>query len=190
LCLTDRQAPTILEEAVKRLGELPEGYSSEINPWLSAWVETVTANLGRGVALFIDYGYPRAEYYLRERSAGTLIANYRHRAHDDVLRLPGLQDLTAFVDFTALAEAGRAAGLELRGYTSQAMFLIACGLETVVAKRLSGDPASDMAVNNEVRQLTLPGLMGEKFQVLALGRDWPESVSLRGFSFRDLSHRL
>ncbi len=190
LRFTERRAPPELEAAVGALGPLPDGYRSEISPYLAPWLESVTSKLERGVALFIDYGYPRGEYYLPERRDGTLIAHYRHRAHADVLRLPGLQDITAFVDFTALAEAGRASGLELLGYTTQALFLTACGVGDVVAARLSGDPASDMRINNEVRQLMLPGLMGEKFQVMALGRNWSASVPLRGFSFRDLRERL
>ena len=190
LKFTDRAAKPELEAAVRKLGPLPDGYRSEVNLHLAAWLESVTSTLQQGVALFVDYGYPRSEYYLAERSEGTLLANYRHRAHGDLLRHPGLQDLTAFVDFTALAEAGRAAGLELHGYTSQALFLMACGLDEVVQARLSGDAERDMAVNNEVRQLILPGLMGEKFQVMALGRNWPETAPLRGFSFRDLRDRL
>lgn len=186
----DRGAPPVLEQAVRALGPLPEGYRSEINLTLPAWLESLTSTLEHGVALFVDYGYPRREYYLPERRDGTLIAHYRHRAHNDVLRLPGLQDLTAFVDFTALAEAGQKAGLNLLGYTSQALFLMSCGLDEVVAARRSGDTARDMRLNNEIRQLTLPGLMGEKFQVMALGRNWPGSAPLRGFSFRDLRERL
>lgn len=190
LCLLDGPALPDLEAAVRKLGSLPDGYCSEINVRLAPWLQAVTESLERGVALLIDYGYPRAEFYLPERSDGTLIAHYRHRAHPDVLRWPGLQDITAFVDFTALAEAGRAANLELLGYTSQALFLMSCSLDAVVQERLSGDTEKDMAVNNEVRQLVMPGLMGEKFQVMALGRGWPESSPLRGFSFRDLRARL
>ncbi len=190
LALTDRPAPNVLEAAVRALGPLPDGYCSEIQPHLSPWLKSVTAGLEQGVVLLIDYGYPRHEYYSPERRSGTLIAHYRHRAHDDVLRYPGLQDLTAFVDFTALAEAGRVAGLDLLGYTSQALFLLSCGLDEVVQARLSGDPSADMAVTNEVRQLMLPGMMGERFQVMALGRGWPKDIPLRGFSFRDLQDRL
>jgi SAM-dependent MidA family methyltransferase len=190
LRLCDRPAPPALEAAVRALGPLPDGYRSEINLQLAPWVESLVAGLERGVALFIDYGYPRREFYLDERSDGTLIANYRHRAHQDVLRYPGLQDLTAFVDFSALASAGKGAGLDQLGYTSQAMFLMGCGLEQVVGKRHGEDVAANMDVNNEVRQLVLPGLMGEKFQVVALGRDWPDSAPLLGFSIRDLRGRL
>lgn len=190
LKMDHREAPFELEAVVKKLGELPNRYCSEINPQLPAWLSAVTTGLEEGVALFVDYGYPRHEYYLPERRDGTLIAHYRHRAHDNVLRYPGLQDLTAFVDFSALAAAGKSAGLDLLGYTSQALFLMANGLDEVVQARLVGDPGEDMALNSEVRQLVLPGLMGEKFQVMAFGRGWPKGKPLRGFSFRDLQARL
>lgn len=190
LKLTERAAPDDLEATVRALGDLPAGYRSEVCLLLQPWLKTVTESLETGVALFIDYGYPRAEYYLPERRDGTLIAHYQHRAHGQLLRYPGLQDLTAFVDFTAVAEAGQSAGLDLLGYTNQALFLMSCGMDEVVHERLSGDPEQDMKVNNQVRHLMLPGMMGEKFQVMALGRGWPGGEGLRGFSFRDLSARL
>jgi len=190
LKLSQREALADLEEAVQGLGPLPNGYCSEISLQLPAWLETITAGLENGIALFVDYGYPQNEFYLPERRDGTLIAHYRHRAHDRVLRYPGLQDLTAFVNFSALSEAGGDAGLELMGYTSQALFLMGSGLDEVVQDRLSGDAGEDMAVSNQVRQLVLPDLMGEKFQVMAFGRGWPENKPLRGFSFRDLRNRL
>lgn len=190
LTLDQRTAPVELQEAVSGLGELPNNYCSEINLLMPAWLDAITSGLEKGVAIFVDYGYPRNEFYLPERSDGTLIAHYRHRAHDNVLRYPGLQDLTAFVDFSAVARAGRAANLDLLGYTSQALFLMGSGLDEVVHNRLSGDTGQDMDVNNEVRHLMLPELMGEKFQVMAFGRDWPKEKTLRGFSFRDLQNRL
>jgi SAM-dependent MidA family methyltransferase len=168
--------------------ELPEGYCSELNPHLDAWLLGVAGSLQRGCAIFVDYGYPRREYYLPERSRGTLICHYRQRAHADPFWWPGLQDISAWVDFTALAEAGLAAGLECAGYTSQAMFLIGCGLAEWL-ENLAERPAGErLRLANEIRQLTLPGAMGEKFQVMALARglDGP----LRGFSQLDLSHRL
>lgn len=190
LKLSERSAPEELDAAVQALGPLPDGYCSEVCLLLPPWLKAVTESLDAGVALFIDYGYPRAEYYRPERRDGTLIAHYQHRAHNNLLRYPGLQDLTAFVDFTAVAEAGQQAGLELLGYTSQALFLMSCGLDEVVHERLSGDTEQDMKINNQVRHLMLPGMMGEKFQVMALGRGWPGKEGLRGFSFRDLSGRL
>jgi SAM-dependent MidA family methyltransferase len=187
----DVEAPfaDILEKTLGSLpGELPEGYCSELNPHLDAWLQAVAGSLQRGCAIFVDYGYPRREYYLPERSRGTLICHYRHRAHADPFWWPGLQDISAFVDFTALAEAGLAAGFECAGYTNQAMFLVGCGLSDWL-EDLAARPAEErLRLANEIRQLTLPGAMGEKFQVMALARDIDRP--LRGFSQLDLSHRL
>lgn len=167
---------------------LPVGYRSEINLYLPEWLEAVTASLTRGVALFIDYGYPRREYYLPGRSDGTLICHYRHRAHGDPFKWPGLTDLSASVDFTALAEAASQCGLDVSGYTTQTMFLLGCGLEDIIAGHQSLPDAQLLSKNNEVRRLTLPGEMGERFQVMALGRDL--DTELRGFSLSDLRRRL
>jgi SAM-dependent MidA family methyltransferase len=187
-----RPAPVTLRHSVEQLqldqGLLEMPYRSEILPDLGGWLAAVSARLTRGIALFIDYGYPRREYYLPERSQGTLICNYRHRAHDDVFFWPGLQDITAFVDFTALAEAGEACGLELAGYTSQAMFLLACGLDQILTERLPLAADHGLSLQAETRQLTLPGLMGERFQVMALQRNL--ELELRGFALGDLSYRL
>ncbi|HKX56137.1 MAG TPA: SAM-dependent methyltransferase, partial [Xanthomonadales bacterium] len=182
-------APPLLRKAVEAL-QLDPGlpYQSEILPGLPDWLAAITGTLQRGVALFIDYGYPRQEYYLPERNAGTLICNYRHRAHEDVFFWPGLQDITAFVDFTALAEAGEACGLELAGYTSQTLFLLGCGLEQLLSDQLQSTTDHGLGLNAEARQLTLPGMMGERFQVMALSRDF--DLPLRGFELGDLSYRL
>jgi len=104
---------------------------------------------------------------------------------------PGLQDITAWVDFTALAEAAEACGLEVAGYASQAMFLLGCGLDRVVSARLAECTDGGMALTAEARQLTLPGMMGERFQVMGLARDLPcEESPLAGFSLQDLRYRL
>jgi SAM-dependent MidA family methyltransferase len=185
-----RDAGDALKSAVERLclENMDPGYESEILPGLPAWVDAVSRQMKRGVALFIDYGYPRREYYLPERNQGTLMCNYRHRAHPDVFFWPGLQDITAFVDFTALAEAGQACGLELSGYTSQAMFLLACGLDEILQEAVPSATDGGLALNAEAKQLTLPGMMGERFQVMALSRGL--DLDLRGFALRDLSYRL
>ena len=169
-----------------------DGYQSEINTALPAWLDSVTASLHKGAALFIDYGYPRQEYYLPQRRNGTLICHYRHRAHDDPFVWPGLTDISASVDFTALAEAADSCGFEVSGYTSQAMFLLGCGLEDVIMSLQSLSEKDRVVKNIEVRKLTLPAEMGERFQVMALCRDLSEelSESLRGFSLRDLRYRL
>ena len=188
-----RPAPAGLEAAVRHVEndtgrDFAEGYRSEIRPRLAAWLETLTASLSRGLALFIDYGYPRSEYYLPERRAGTLMCHYRHRAHDDPFFLPGLQDITAWVDFTALAEAADECGLSVEGYTSQAMFLLGCGLDRVLSQRSAEAGDGGLALNAEARQLTLPGMMGERFQVMGLGRGLQREPA--AFSLRDLRYRL
>jgi SAM-dependent MidA family methyltransferase len=172
--------------------DLPEpllaGYTSELCTTLPAWLDAVTASLTRGAALFIDYGYPRPLYYHPERREGTLVCHYRHRAHFDPLLWPGLQDISAFVDFTALAEAADAAGLEVAGYTPQNRFLIEAGLEPLAAGLADLPPRERQALGHELRELTLPGAMGEKFQVMALTRgvDGP----LPGFGPEDWRGRL
>ncbi len=148
---------------------LPIGYRSEICLNLAPWLATVTAPLERGLALMIDYGYPRREYYLPERMDGTLVCHYRHRAHFDPLLWPGLCDISSFVDFTALAAAGSATGLELLGYTSQAEFLLTLELGQDLAEIEPTSRRLERA--NEVRRLVMPGELGEKFKVIGFGRD-------------------
>lgn len=188
-----RPAPAPLEAGVRHLEadigrEFADGYRSEIQLHLPAWLDAVAGQLERGLALFIDYGYPRREYYRAERRDGTLMCHYRHRAHDDIFFWPGLQDLTAWVDFTALAEAADACGLEVDGYTSQAMFLAGCGLDVALNEKMAASPDGGAALAAEARQLTLPGQMGERFQVMGLGRGLAREP--RGFSLLDLRYRL
>lgn len=188
-----RPAPTRLERAVRALHlDVPEPYASEILPDLAAWLRTVTDTMVAGLALFVDYGYPRSEYYLPQRRDGTLMCHYRHRAHDDPFFWPGLQDLTAWVDFTALAEAGADCGLDLAGYTTQAMFLLGCGLDRILAAESDAGGSAPVELTTEARQLTLPGMMGERFQVMGLARGLDDLLDgpLSGFSLRDLGYRL
>ena len=170
------------------VGPLADGYESEINlrarPWLHALGERVAA----GVLLLIDYGYPRHEYYHPQRSNGTLMCHYRHRAHPDPYRWVGLQDITAHVDFTAAAEAGEATGLAVAGYTTQAHFLIGCGMDGILAESNPQDAATHMALMQGAKRLMLPSEMGERFKVLALARG--EERPLIGFATRDLGDRL
>ncbi len=189
--------PTPIEERVQAIIsglERPpgHGYCSEINTRLSPWLEAITASMNKGVALFIDYGYPRTEYYRPDRRDGTLICHYRHRAHDDPFHWPGLTDISAFVDFTALAEAADYCDLEVSGYTSQAMFLMACGLDKMISNFQSLPQKQQILMHNQVRRLTSPTEMGERFQVMALGRGLSEEsgLALRGFSLADLRYRL
>ncbi|RME34416.1 MAG: class I SAM-dependent methyltransferase [Gammaproteobacteria bacterium] len=178
-----------LEAAWSRLGlELPVGYRSEIALDLPRWLEQQTRALRRGAALFIDYGYPRTEYYHPQRREGTLICHYRQRGFDQPLALPGLIDLSAFVDFTALAEAADACGLEVSGFASQAHFLIDCGLEEVTAG-LMELPDRERALRlAELHRLTHPGEMGERFKVMALSRNLAGAVP--GFDRFDRRHAL
>jgi SAM-dependent MidA family methyltransferase len=148
---------------------LPRPYRGELLPQLPAWFEAVASALEQGLAVFVDYGYPRRELYHPERRDGTLVCHYRHRAHDDPLRLVGLQDITAFVDFTALAEAGHGAGFDVLCYASQAAFLLASGLPALVDAHV-GDERMRLALVHEAKRLTLPGDMGERFKVLVFGR--------------------
>lgn len=161
---------TALQAVLNDLPEpLPKGFQSEICPDLGEWLATVTAPLERGLALFIDFGYPRCEYYLPARIGGTLVCHYRHRAHFDPFVWPGLTDITAFVDFTATAEAAEAAGLEVAGFTSQAMFLLALDVAAIITAE--EDPRRRFRLAGEFKQLVLPGEMGEKFKVMALTRN-------------------
>ncbi len=165
------------------------GYRSEINLRLAPWTQALGTMLNAGLLLLIDYGYPRAEFYLDERDQGTLMCHSRHRAHSDPYRDLGLQDITAHVDFSALAEAGRAAGLQLAGYTTQANFLIGCGIDALIAEAGTDDPQALLDLTAGAKQLLLPSQMGERFQVLGLSKGL-DAHALSGFSVRDLSARL
>ncbi|HEX4299650.1 MAG TPA: SAM-dependent methyltransferase [Gammaproteobacteria bacterium] len=159
---------------------LKPGYVSEFNLGLMPLVSSLAATLKQGALLLLDYGYPRAAYYHHERSMGTLMCHYRQRAHDDPFLYPGLQDITAHVDFTAVAEAGTSSGLDLAGYTTQAHFLMALGV--------AGLAGADMRAAQQVKLLTLPEEMGERFK--AIGFSKGIETALSGFTLRDLSRQL
>jgi len=167
---------------------LPPGYTSEINLRAEAWVRSMADVLQAGVLLLIDYGFPRAEFYHPQRTDGTLMCHYRHRAHDNPLILIGLQDITAHVDFTAIAAAGIGAGLRLLGYTSQAAFLIGCGLEQLAAESDPDNVRRHLELTQQIKKLTLPHEMGELYKVIALGRGVEEP--LPGFTVQDRRGRL
>lgn len=175
-----------IESALGR--RLPVGYESEYSEQIPAWLRTVAERLAVGGLLLIDYGYPRPEFYHPERDRGTLVCHFRHRAHFDPLILPGIQDISASVDFTAVAEAGIAAGLDLAGYTNQAWFLLSSGLEQVLQETGLPDSADYLEAAAQAKQLTLPGEMGERFQVLALTRGIRQP--LLGFCLHDRRDRL
>ncbi len=165
-----------------------DGYRSELLPQLPYWIQAVAGGMQRGAMLFVDYGYPRHEYYQEERDDGTVRAFYRHHVHNDVYRWPGLQDITASVDFTALAEAGVGAGFELAGYCTQSSFLLGNGLDQLLSLAESrADEVGKLRLRDQVKKLTLPTEMGERFQVMGFQRD----VSMdAAFLLGDLTWRL
>jgi SAM-dependent MidA family methyltransferase len=146
----------------------------------------VTRGLAQGVALFIDYGLPRREYYHPQRSAGTLRTHYRQHAHDDPFAHPGMEDLTAWVDFTRVAEAADAAALDVLGYATQAALLLGLGIESEILA--APDESTRLRRASEARQLLLPTGMGETFKAMALGRGWDAPLS--GFAHQDLRRAL
>lgn len=166
--------------------DLPDGYHTEVNPAAEKWLGSLAEVIEEGLVLLIDYGYGRAEYYHPQRREGTFLCYFRHTAADDPLRYPGLQDMTAHVDFTALAEAAHSAGMEVAGFTTQAKFLINCGILEQLAEISEG--AGYVELLAPVKQLLLPGGMGEVFKVMALTRDY--SAPLRGLATGDLRHTL
>ncbi len=180
-----RPAPAALADEARALG-FTDGYDSEINVAARAWVAEWARRIGRGALLLIDYGFPQAEYYHPDRRSGTLMCHYRHHAHTDALWMPGLNDITAHVDFTAIAQAAFDAGMSLAGYTSQANFLLNCG----VLERLDrdADALSRAKQNAALNQLTSPAEMGELFKVICLTRDI--EAPLTGFMRGDRSHTL
>ena len=190
----DRPADALLAAAVRHVErqlEAPfvDGYRSELLPQLPYWVQAVIGRLQSGALLFVDYGYARGEYYQPQRSDGTLRAFRRHQPVADVYAHPGLQDLTASVDFTALAEAGTHAGFDFAGYCAQASFLIGNGLEQnlAAAEAKAHDEAARYKLRQEAKRLTLPGEMGERFQVMGFARDVEFA---HAFIAGDLSWRL
>jgi len=163
-------------------------YWSEINPAAEALIEHLGRRLAAGALLIIDYGFPRREYYHPERNEGTLMGHYRHRAHGDPFLWPGLSDLTAHIDFTAIAEAGERAGLTVAGFTTQASFLLACGVLDRLREVAPPESLAYLREASTVQMLTSATEMGELFKVLALARG--EGIEWRGFSLTDHSHRL
>jgi SAM-dependent MidA family methyltransferase len=170
------------------LGACHDGYTSEWNPRLAQWIDAVAAVLDSGLLLFMDYGHPRREFYHTQRVDGTLRCHYQHRAHADPFLWPGMQDITAAVDFTAVADAASHSGLELRGFTTQAHFLIGCGLEQMAAGLNGADIRRRATLSRQVQVLTLPAEMGEIIKAMALTRDL--ALPLIGFSGPDHRRRL
>lgn len=190
----ERTAPP--DEALARacealLAELDQplvpGYTSEMCLRLEPWLASVGDCLERGLILLFDYGLPRSHYYHPQRVSGTLRCHFKQRAHDDLYINVGVQDITAWVDFTRVAEAAVASGLEVTGFSTQAAFLLATGIERLAVSR-SGDIVEQTRLAGEARRLLMPGEMGEAFKAMALTRDY--DAALTGFTLQDLRHSL
>lgn len=182
-----------IEEALAEIQQRSEikfsdNYCSEYNPAIKAWLALLENKINSLVMLLIDYGYNEKEYYLPVREAGTQMCYYQHRAHNDFLWWPGLQDITAFVNFTDVAYSAVALEMDVRGYTTQAAFLLACGLSDLHADEVADDVKQQVKLSQQIKTLTLPSEMGERFKVMAITKNYEEP--LLGFSMLDLRNRL
>jgi len=190
----DQKSMNVVQDILDTLKEtLPTPYTTEINFYIKPWLNSLNDILDKGLILISDYGYPRQEFFHPQRHAGTLICHYRHHAHDDPFLYPGLQDITASVDFTAVAEAAVDIGLHVSGFTTQAHFLIACGLDEFVSEYEADDVAKRAEITHQVSKLTMPGEMGEKFKFIGLTKKFETRAldfQLQGFSFIDQRIRL
>ena len=170
--IAQTEAVAVMRHIESRLGELPRDYHSEVNLNYRPWLKALAESCRRAVVLIIDYGYEQAQYYHPARLRGTLTCHLRHRVHGDPFVYPGLQDITAFVDFDACADAAEASGFRIAGLIGQGQFLLANGLLDE-AQRRAGDsePMAQLAISQQVGTLSLPHEMGEKFKVLALQKN-------------------
>lgn len=186
----ERPATGALLAAARQIGEqcqLPPGFESEISLAVSSWAAEWGHRLDRGALLLIDYGFPRREFYHQQRGRGTLMCHYRHHAHPDPFYLPGLQDVTVHVDFTAVIAGAHGAGLDLLGYASQGQFLLNCGILDLLADLPNGTPEYIRAAG-AVNTLLMPHEMGELFKVIAIGRGIDDALC--GFASGDQGWRL
>jgi SAM-dependent MidA family methyltransferase len=170
---------------VREIG-LADGYRAEVCWRIEPWIASVAACLQQGVVLLIDYGLPRTQYYHPQRHDGTLRCHFKHRAHANPFILVGVQDISSWVDFTRVAEAGLAAGLTLYGFTTQAGFLIGAGIEELLGA--AADEITRVRRTGEAWRLLLPVEMGEAFKVMALGRALQKPLG--GFTLPDLTSSL
>ena len=178
---------SVVDELLRQLpAPLPDGYTSEFCPDVDPWLASLGECLEQGAMLLFDYGLPRAHYYHPQRHDGTLRCHFRQRAHDNPFINISLQDITAWVDFTRVAEAAVAAGLEVSGFATQAAFLLGTGIETLLAAE--ADPVRHARLAGEARRLLLPAEMGESFKVIALGKGVESQLS--GFLHQDLRDSL
>ncbi len=186
---TDEKFKIDTKELFDALGKpLSTPYITEINCNIKPWLNSLNDILDEGLILISDYGYPRQDYFHPQRQAGTLICHYRHHVHDDPFLYPGLQDITASVDFTTVAETAADAGLYVSGFTTQAHFLIACGLDKLASEYKSSDVVERSKMTQQVSKLTMPGEMGEKFKFIGLTKKI--DIQLCGFGFIDQRSRL
>lgn len=167
---------------------LPIGYVSEVSLAVPDWIVSLGRSLQQGIAFLFDYGVTRREYYARERSAGWLRCHFRHHVHDNPLILAGIQDLTAWVDFNTVAESAVAAGLDVAGYSAQAQFLLGGGLEAELEDFASLPVSRQLQLSGQIKTLTLPTEMGERFKCMALRRGNIGTPS--AFSLADRTHTL
>jgi len=187
LAWSERPATGQLLDAARSI-EVPLPYVSEIGLAARAWLRTLCERLEQGLILVIDYGFPRGEYYHAQRSSGTLMCHYRHQAHADPFLRPGEEDITAHVDFSALAAAARETGAAVLGYATQAQFLVNCGITDVLAEANAENALHYAPIAAQAQKLLSPAEMGELFKVLAVGRDVDRQ--LLGFSRGDRSDAL
>ena len=187
LAWKERPASGVLLEEAQKI-EVSPPYESEIGLAARAWMRELAARLEEGVIFVIDYGFPQREYYHPQRASGTLMCHHRHRAHADVFARPGREDITAHVDFTALASAAVDAGLEVLGYTTQAQFLVNCGITEVLGEANIENALHYAPLAGEAQKLLSPAEMGELFKVLAVGRG--VTGPLVGFSRGDRAAAL
>lgn len=187
------EAPPALEDAVKHIEadlgvEFDEGYESEVSLSVHHWVSELADAISSGFVLMIDYGVTRREYYARERNRGWLRCHFRHRAHNDPLILPGIQDLTSWIDFTAVAEAASSAGMTIAGYVTQADLLLSGGMEEELADFTALPVEEQAKLSGQVKLLTLPAEMGENFKCIGLSRG--DLTAPPGLTASDRTHRL
>ncbi|MGD7314259.1 SAM-dependent methyltransferase, partial [Ralstonia pseudosolanacearum] len=175
-----------------KLAALPgrDDFVTEAHEAAEGFIRSAGAALERGLLLLLDYGFPAGEYYHAHRANGTLMCHYRQHAHDDPFWLPGLQDITAHVDFSGIALAAREAGLEVLGYASQARFLLGAGVGQLLMTLDPADPVRFLPAANAVQKLLSEAEMGELFKAIALGRGLDAALPLAGFADADRSDRL
>ena len=189
-CFVDREVGQEIAHQIPHADDLPDGYLTEVHPIQQGFMRSLSEMLiagGRGSAVLIDYGFPAREYYLASRASGTLMCHYRHHAHGDPFYMLGLQDITAHVDFTAMALAAVEGGAQVLAYLNQAAFLIAAGLPELMQTLSPEDTQQWLPTANAVQQLTSPAEMGELFKVLIIGVGLDVTEAIVKL---DKSHRL